>query len=195
MFACLFHTGWFPRQDESAGGPRQRLAGFHAHYRLLEVVRGRGGSYRMDRGPALAGAAPVSQGTPVGEVITIVEDPYEVQGAFRHGPGTTDRTGIFQDNYLISYPRNLPGDFRFVFEQTYKVRDEGVLDASRLAATPRAAPDVLRFKNRVTFEAEYPEFKVLLQTSNGRGGWTYVWGDRTGAIGVDPPPRPALPFR
>lgn len=131
----------------------------------------------------------------MGEVITIVEDPYEVQGAFRHGPGTTDRTGIFQDNYLISYPRNLPGDFRFVFEQTYKVRDEGVLDASRLAATPRAAPDVLRFKNRVTFEAEYPEFKVLLQTSNGRGGWTYVWGDRTGAIGVDPPPRPALPFR
>jgi hypothetical protein len=70
-----------------------------------------------------------------------------------------------------------------------------VLDASRLAATPRAAPEALRFKNRVTFEAEYPEFKVLLQTSDGREGWRYVWGDRTDAIRVDPPPRPVLPFR
>jgi hypothetical protein len=187
MLACVFYTGYFPREA--------RLAGFHAQYRLLEVVPGRGGSYRMDRGPALAGAAPVGQGTPVSESIVIVDDPYEVREAFRHGPGVTDRTGIFQDNYLISYPRNLPFDFRFVFEQTYSVRSEAVLDASRLTATPRAGPELQRFRNRVTFASEHPEFKVLLQTSDGRGGWRYVWGDRTGAIGVDPPPRPDLPLR
>lgn len=184
MYACHFYTGYFPRD--------QRQAGFHAQYRLLRVT-GQGSSYRMDRGRPLPGAAPVGPDTPVNETIRIIEDNYEVREAFRHGPGTTDRTGLFQDNYLISYSGNLPGDFRFVFEQNYTVRTERVLDASRLAANPRLEQDLLLFRNRVTFKAEHPDFVVLLENSDGQGGWRYVWGAHTDAIGVDPPPRPALP--
>src|SRR5215470_3297347 len=89
----------------------------------------------------------------------------------------------------------LPGDFRLVIEQTYAVRNEPVCDAVRLAAgpVPASPPPALHLRNRVTYEAEYPGFKILLQSSDGRGGWRCLWSDHSNRIRVEAPPPPSLP--
>jgi hypothetical protein len=60
MWACVFSTAYFARSG----------AGFESQWRLIEVVPGRAGSYRLDRGGSLAGGAPAAQGTPVSENVS-----------------------------------------------------------------------------------------------------------------------------
>jgi len=185
MWACVFSTAYFSRSG----------AGFEAQWRLVEIVPGRGGAYRLDRGGSLAGCAPAPQGTRVSEALTFAEDEYQVQNVFRSGSGLTDRNGIFADVYTFDYRNILPGDFRLVIEQTYAVRNEPVCDAVRLAAgpVPASPPPTLHLRNRVTYEAEYPGFKILLQSSDGRGGWRCLWSDHSNRIRVEAPPPPSLP--
>jgi hypothetical protein len=186
MWACVFSTAYFARSG----------AGFESQWRLIEVVPGRAGSYRLDRGGSLAGGAPAAQGTPVSENVTFPEDPYRVQRVFRSGTGSTDRVGVFADVYAFDYRDVLPGDFRLVMEQTYAVRGEPVCDAIRLAAAGRVSgrpTEALHLRNRVTYEADHPEFKVLLHTADGRGGWRLLWSNHSNRIRVEAPPRPSLP--
>jgi len=93
MWACVFSTAYFSRSG----------AGFEAQWRLVEIVPGRGGAYRLDRGGSLAGGASAPQGTRVSEALTFAEDEYQVQNVFRSGSGLTDRNGIFADVYTFDY--------------------------------------------------------------------------------------------
>ena len=165
-------------------GYAQDLAGFVAEYRLLDVQAGRSGSFSMDHGRSLAGAVPAPAGTIVIETVTFPVDTHGAQEAFRTGNGPTDRRGIFQDSYRFGFRGSLPADFRLVMEQTYRVSTDPVYDAVGLAAGG-APPSVT--KNQVAYEADYPNFKIILRTSDGRGGWRLLWSDRSDRVRIAAP--------
>jgi hypothetical protein len=180
MWACYFFTAYFSRDDS--------MAGFQAEWKLLEVVPGRPGLYSMDHGRFLAGAAPAPSGTRVVESVTYPEDNYGVSQAFRTGNGPTDGRGVFGDSYRLGSRVSLPADFRLVMEQTYRVASDPVYDAVLLAG-PHTTPvqSSLQAKNRVTYEADYPNLKILLQTNDGRGGWRFLWSDRSSRVTIERP--------
>jgi hypothetical protein len=179
MWACYFFTAYFARDGS---------AGFQAEWKLLEVVPDRPGSYSMDHGRFLPGAAPARAGTLVVEAVTFPVDSHGVSGAFRTGNGPTDQRGVFGDSYRLGYRGSLPADFRLVMEQTYRVGSDPVYDAVQLAG-PHTTPiqSTLQARNRVTYEADYPNLKILLQTNDGRGGWRFLWSDRSSQISIAPP--------
>lgn len=179
MWACYFFTAYFSREG---------LAGFQAEWKLLEVIPGRAGSYSMDHGRFLPGATPARAGTVVVEEVTFPVDSHGVSGAFQTGNGPTDSRGVFADSYRLGYRGSLPADFRLVMEQTYRVASDPVYDAVLLTgphATP--LPSSLQAKNRVTYAADYPDLTILLQTNDGRGGWRFLWSDRSNRISIAPP--------
>lgn len=180
MWACYFLTGRFSRD----------LAGFVADWMLLEIVPGRPGVFDMDHHRRLAGAVPAPMGTVVSESVAFPEDPYNVQQAFAIGQGPTDRRGVFADSYRLGYRGSLPADFKLVMEQTYSVRSDAVFDAVLLARPGRPSgppPATMQAKNRVTYEADYPNLRILLQSSDGAGGWRYQWSDSSTRVSIARP--------
>lgn len=179
MWACYFSTAYFSREG---------MAGFQAEWKLLEVVPGRAGSYSMDHNRFLPGAAPAPAGTVVVEAVSFPVDTHGVSGAFQTGNGPTDGRGVFGDSYRLGYRGSLPADFRLVMEQSYRVGTDPVYDAVLLAA-PHSTPvqPTLQAKNRVTYEADYPNLRILLQTNDGRGGWRYLWSDRSSQVSIARP--------